>query len=55
MPASHFDSMFAAAALAAAEPRGCRQLVFRSHYPPPSPVTSLVVCVVAPPGIVLLG
>ncbi|WP_297834230.1 hypothetical protein [Pseudomonas sp.] len=55
MPASHIEFMFAAAAFAAAEPRGCQQLVFRSHYPPPSPVTSPVVCAIAPPGVVLLG
>ncbi|MEB0042014.1 MULTISPECIES: hypothetical protein [unclassified Pseudomonas] len=55
MPASHIEFLFAAAAFAVAEPRGCQQLIFRSHYPPPSPVTGPVACIAAPPSVVLLG
>ncbi|WP_426141430.1 hypothetical protein [Pseudomonas sp. DWP3-1-2] len=49
MPASHIQLMFDAAAFAAAEPCGCKQLSFM-RYPPPSPVNSQVV---APPGVAL--
>jgi len=55
MPASIPLFAFDVAAFAAAEPCGCQQIVFITRYPPPSPVTSPVVCAVAPPGVVSLA
>ncbi|MFK3799533.1 MULTISPECIES: hypothetical protein [unclassified Pseudomonas] len=55
MPASRPPFAFSAAAFADAEARVCMQAAFITRYPPPSPVSSPVVCVVAPPAVVVLG
>jgi hypothetical protein len=55
MSASHLQFVFDTAAQSAVAPCGCMQVAFITRYPPPSPVSSPVVCVVAPPGVVVLG
>jgi len=55
MPASHLQFVFDTAAPSAVDPCGCMQIAFITRYPPPSPVSSPVVCIVAPPGVVVLG
>ncbi|MDD2049948.1 hypothetical protein [Pseudomonas putida] len=53
MPASPLNTEFPTAPDAVVVVRGCQQPAMISHYPPP--VSSVVVCVVAPPGVVVLG
>ncbi|MFQ6572584.1 hypothetical protein [Pseudomonas sp. UM16] len=53
MPASPLSTVFATASDVAVAVRGNQQPAMISHYPPP--VSSVVVCVGAPPGVVVLG
>ncbi|WP_199885110.1 hypothetical protein [Pseudomonas bohemica] len=55
MPASHSPIVFDTTASAVGEPCGCQQAFYITRYPPPSPVTGPVACVVSPPAVVVLG
>ncbi|MBM5459900.1 hypothetical protein H8F21_20255 [Pseudomonas sp. P66] len=53
MSASPLSTVFASAPNAVVVVRGRQQPAMISHYPPP--VSRVVVCVLAPPGVVVLG